>query len=113
MKKLISVAEATRNLQREFEKVRPPGCRTCRFPTPFWGPAVSMGTGYWYLNVPAPCPANCHVLINRMWSTFMTDHEIEHLPYNSRAHREQRAILAKNQRPRVARWGRGLLLKVK
>lgn len=91
MKTTISVTEATVHLLREFDKARPPGCRVCTFPKPFWGPAVGPGPGYWYLKMPPPCPDKCLLVIVRVWGAFTSEYDIEHRPYDTVAHREQRA----------------------
>ena len=95
MKTTISLTEATVYLQREFEKARPPDCKTCTYPKPFWGPAVGIGTGYWYLKMPPPCSEKCLAVIAQLWAKFTTEHEIEHRPYDTRPAVFTRRSLAK------------------
>jgi len=49
VKKILRAAEIAKLLEREFAGLKPPGCKTCKAPIPFWGHGVKTGTGYWYL----------------------------------------------------------------
>lgn len=109
MKKTVSVAEAAAHLRREFIGARAPGCRTCTFPMPYWGPGVMTGTGYWYLQMPPPCPHLCQSVMARLWVAFTEEHEIEHQPYDTGSHREHRARLAAHASPRETQLPRSPL----
>ena len=111
MKKAISVAEAATILQREFIEARPSGCRSCTFPMPYWGPGVTTGTGYWYLQMPPPCPHLCQSVISRLWVAFMEENEIQREPYDTGSHREHRARYAGHMSPREALMARGQLFR--
>ncbi len=110
MKKAISVAEATIDLQRAFIAARPPGCKSCTFPMPYWGPGVT-GTGYWYLQMPPPCRHPCQSVMARLWVEFSAEYEIRREPYDTSSHREHRARFAREIRPREARLARGPLFR--
>ena len=111
MKKTISVAQAALTLQRAFIESRPSSCRTCTFPTPYWGPGVMMGTGYWYLQMPPACPHMCQAVIARVWVGFTEEYEIQREPYDTGSHREHRARFAGHASPREARLARGPLFR--
>lgn len=63
-------------LIHEFERIRPPECKRCRVPLPFWGPAAGNSNGYWYMRTPADCPYNCRQLIAELWARVSTEYVI-------------------------------------
>ncbi|MEO5676520.1 MAG: hypothetical protein ABIQ84_03155 [Usitatibacter sp.] len=77
MKKTLTAAEAKELLEREFARLKPAGCSSCKVPIPFWGPAVVTGTGYWYLRVLPDCPDHCGRVISTIWADITTEYQIE------------------------------------
>jgi hypothetical protein len=67
-------------LIREFERLRPAGCKRCRIPLPYWGPAAGNSEGYWYMGTPADCPQNCRRVITELWAKVTAEHVISPPP---------------------------------
>ena len=104
MRKALSATQAKQLLEREFAHLRSPECKTCKAPTPFWGPGAFAGTGYWYLKMLAPCPHRCNRVINRVWAQITTEYQIERSAAESGSARYQGALAANDApaRRRVA-----------
>ena len=75
-KKILGATEAAILLQREFARLKPAACQTCKAPLPFWGPGVVSGNGYWYVKAIPPCPHQCGRLISRLWAEITLHYEI-------------------------------------
>ena len=60
----------------EFAKVRPPECKTCVVPKPFWGPSAGTGSVYWYMEPATNCPNGCRQAIAQIWAKATTDFNI-------------------------------------
>jgi hypothetical protein len=91
-KKILPAAEAARLLAQEFARQKPAACATCKAPTPFWGPGVVSGTGYWYLRALPPCDHDCDRVIARIWSEITTAYEIERSASESGRDQYRRAL---------------------
>ena len=81
MKKPLSAAEASALLNREFLRLKAKECESCVPATPFWGPGVVMGAGYWYLNALQPCPFECRQVLAQVWAGITTEYEVERPAY--------------------------------
>jgi len=92
MKKTITATEAADLLRREFERLKPAGCTTCKAPTPYWGPGIRSGAGYWYLRMIAPCSFGCSRVISKVWSDLTNEHEIRRSDEESGQNRFKRAV---------------------
>lgn len=77
MKPILTAAEAKALLQQEYARLKPDSCTSCKIPTPFWGPGVVTGTGYWYLKMLPPCSQQCGLVISGIWASITTDYQIE------------------------------------
>ena len=77
MKTTLSAVEARELLEREFARLKPAACTSCKVPVPFWGPAVVTGTGYWYLKMLPPCAHQCGRVISTIWAEITTEYQIE------------------------------------
>lgn len=77
MKKILSATEAAELLRKEFERLKPAECGTCQAPTPYWGPGIRNGTGYWYLRMIPACRFHCNRVLSKIWADITNEHEIQ------------------------------------
>lgn len=70
----ISAAQLYTILDQEFRKLRPPGCRKCRAPLPFWRRPPDDVSANWSIGTAGECPEGCHrvvaELLARLWSQY-------------------------------------------
>jgi hypothetical protein len=92
MKKTLRSADAAKLLEREFARLKPSDCKTCKAPVPFWGPGVRTGTGYWYLKMMPPCKYQCGRLISKVWADITAEYEIERTAVESGQRRFEGAL---------------------
>ena len=100
MKKTLSATEAKELLEREFARLKPADCTSCRVPTPFWGPAVVTGTGYWYLRAIPPCAHHCGRVISGIWAEITTEYQIERTAIESGLARYEGALRPTHSGPK-------------
>ena len=64
-------------LDREFKRLRPPACRTCNAPLPFWRKPPDDVSANWNIGTPTNCPEGCHVVIAEMLTRLWSCYDIE------------------------------------
>ena len=73
-RKLVSTAALYAILDREFHKVRPPGCERCNTPLPFYRDRPDDVSANWDIGTPDACAQNCrHILselVTRLWAEY-------------------------------------------
>ncbi len=73
----ISALQLYEILDREFTKLRPAACRTCRMPLPYWRQAPDEVSANWNIAPTAECPYGCHLVIAEMLARLWTRYDIE------------------------------------
>jgi hypothetical protein len=73
----MAATEMRRLMLEKFAELRVASCRKCLFLLPYWGPAAGSSTGYWYLSIPAHCPASCYSGLTIFWAQLTTNYTIE------------------------------------
>jgi hypothetical protein len=100
MKKTLRAAEVAKLLEREFARLKPTECKTCKPPMPFWGPGVRTGTGYWYLKMMPACEFQCGRVISKLWADITSEYEIERSPAETGQARFEGALHESGRRTR-------------
>ena len=70
-------------IEREFRRVAPAACGTCRIPLPYWREPPDDVSSNWTVGTPAECPHKCHALIAEIVTRLWTRYELStpnHLP---------------------------------
>jgi len=64
-------------LDREFKKLQPAACRSCKVPLPFWRKPPDDVSANWNIGTPSECPEGCQVVIAEMLARLWSRYDIE------------------------------------
>ena len=64
-------------LDREFQQLRPKGCKTCRVPIPSYRTPPDDVSANWTVEAAKPCPGGCHLVIAEMVARMWTRYDME------------------------------------
>lgn len=64
-------------LDREFRARRPPACKTCRTPLPFWKRPPDAVSANWDIGTMAGCPHECRRLMAEILAELWPQYELQ------------------------------------
>jgi len=70
----LTAAQLYAFMEAEFSRLKPRGCRRCRFPIPYWRTPPDDVSANWDIGRPPECPHGCHLvvaeLVTRTWTRY-------------------------------------------
>ncbi len=76
----IQAAQLYAILDREFKRLRPPQCRECAVPLPYWRRPPDDVSANWFIGTPRECPHGCHVVIAELLARLWTQYDLDRTP---------------------------------
>lgn len=76
----VPVAHLYAILDREFKQLRPPTCKACNVPLPYWRKPPDDVSANWLIGTPTPCRFGCHLLIAELLAELWTRYAIDRTP---------------------------------
>ena len=73
----LSMAELYAILEREFLQRRPPQCRICSVPLPYWRRPPDDSSANWFIGTPQECEHGCHRVVAELLAELWTRYDID------------------------------------
>lgn len=67
-------------LDREFKRLRPPACKECTVPLPYFRLPPDDVSANWFIGTPRQCPHGCHLVIAELLAQLWTRYDIDRAP---------------------------------
>lgn len=73
----LPVAELYAVLEREFSRLRPPRCRICTVPLPYYRRPADDVSANWFIGTPQECEHGCHLVVAELLAELWTRYDID------------------------------------
>ena len=60
--------------------MRPPACKSCAVPLPYWRKPPDDVSANWFIGTPTTCPHRCHLLIMELLAELWTHYDLDRAP---------------------------------
>lgn len=77
---VVPVAHLYAILDREFKQLRPPACKVCTVPLPYWRKPPDDVSANWFIGTPITCRHGCHSLIMELLAKLWTRYDMDRTP---------------------------------